>query len=87
MPVLNNDKRLSFNLPITKETASLLREGLDALPPEKRRNVVYKKLVRDLDVMLTVWERTIKNEIIVQEQKRKIAAEKKAKKPTDPRPS
>jgi hypothetical protein len=79
MPVIATHKGVLYNLKLTKETAQLLRNGLEALPSDRKNTVVYKDLVKNLDTILVVWDRTLKNELIVQEQRRKINLAKKGK--------
>jgi hypothetical protein len=60
--------------------ATLLLKGIDILPENDRRTVTYSKLRKDLEYIIQIWERRIKNEKIVQEQRRIIHKAKKAQK-------
>jgi hypothetical protein len=81
MPVIASSRGVLYNLKLTKETAQLLRDGLETLPPERKNTVVFKDLIKNLDTILVVWDRTLKNELIVQEQRRKVNQAKKNKLP------
>ena len=78
MKVLN-DKKLATSLTLTRESASLIRQGLEKLPEEKKTTVVFKKLIKNLDIVLVLWDRTIKNEVIIQEERRKLSLRKSKK--------
>lgn len=62
-----NDKRLG--LLTNKEQATMLLKGLELLPPQDKGNVVYETLVRELKTIVTIWDRRIKNEKILQRNK------------------
>ena len=76
MPSLDVKKPLGLNL--NKEGAALLVKGLSSLPTEDRNNVVFQRLMHDLNMIVTIWDRRIKNEKLIQEQKRLIKARQKA---------
>jgi hypothetical protein len=77
MPLMATEKGVSYTLHLSRETALLLRDGLELLPQERKSSVVYRDLVRDLDMTIVMLERTLKNELLVQEQKRKLIQAKR----------
>jgi hypothetical protein len=72
--------RKPLGLNLNHEMATLLLKGIDILPENDRRTVTYSKLRKDLEYIIQIWERRIKNEKIVQEQRRIIHKAKKAQK-------
>lgn len=77
MPAISTNSKISYSLMLTHESARLIREGLETLPNEKKRNIVYNSIIKDLDKVIIIMDRVLKNELIIQEQKR----EKNKKKP------
>ena len=55
---------------LIRESANLLLEGLKSTPQEKR-NVLYHSLVKQLTEAVTIWDRRIKNSIIIKESKKR----------------
>jgi len=49
--------------------ANLLLKGLKALPEEDKKNVVFAKLVGDLETVVTIWDRRSKNAKILEKIK------------------
>lgn len=72
---MDTNKPLGLNL--GREQAAMLLKGLDTLPQQDRQNVLYKRLKQDLNMILTIWDRRIKNEKLIQEHRRKVKANKK----------
>lgn len=68
-----------IGLSLNRESASLLLKGLESLPQEDRTNVVYERLKGDINTILVIWDRRIKNEKIIQEQRRQLHIKKKTK--------
>lgn len=79
MDVPTIDTRKPIGLNLNREGAAMLLRGLESLPPEDR-NVVYQKLKQDLGMIVTIWDRRIKNEKILQENRRILRARQKAAK-------
>lgn len=75
--------RKPLGLNLNHEMATLLLKGIDTLPENDKRTVTYSKLRKDLEYIIQIWERRIKNEKIVQEQRRIIHKAKKAQKKTE----
>lgn len=70
-----------FNINLNKEKTTLLLKGLSLLPVEDRKSIIYNGLQRELETVSVIWERCIKNEKILAEQrksklKNKIQAQK-----------
>jgi len=49
--------------------ANILIKGLKALPEEDKKNVVYNKLMSDLEIIVTIWDRRSKNAKILEKIK------------------
>jgi len=85
-----NDKQMAIDirkplgLGLNKEGASMLVRGLEKLPLDDQKNVVYQRLIHDLNMIVTIWDRRIKNEKIIQEQRRFIKAKQKSAKQITP---
>jgi hypothetical protein len=80
MTEIDFQTRKPLGLNLNHEMATLLLKGIDVLPENDRRTVTYSKLRKDLEYIIQIWERRIKNEKIVQEQRRTIHKAKKAQK-------
>ena len=80
MTEIDFQTRKPLGLNLNHEMATLLLKGIDVLPENDRRTVTYSKLRKDLEYIIQIWERRIKNEKIVQEQRRIIHKAKKAQK-------
>lgn len=63
-------------LKVNKHGAELLLEGLNLLPVTKKDNVVYNSIVKDLKMILMLYERRIKMTKTVYDEKRKRKKEK-----------
>lgn len=68
--MLDTTKPLGLN--VNREQAALLLNGLKVLPDTDKNNVIYDTLMRDLETIVVIWDRRIKNEKIIQEQRRKL---------------
>lgn len=72
-----------FNLNLSGEQANILLEGIQHVPENKRKNVVYQQLERDLKVIVAIWGKRIKEERAMQIAR---AANKQIPKPQAPIP-
>jgi len=77
MGVTFTSNRVTYRLALSYESARMLREAMGLLPEDRRRSPLFKSLTRDLDRSITMMERTIKNEKLVQEERRKRYASRK----------
>lgn len=73
--MMNIKKPLGLNL--NREQAALLLKGLEGISGLDRQNVLYEKLKRDLETIIVIWDRRIKNEKILSEQRRLTYAKKR----------
>jgi hypothetical protein len=64
-------KSLPIGLSVNREQAAMLLRGLDALTEDDKRGIIYKALRRDLESIVVIWDRRVKNEKIVQEMNKK----------------
>jgi hypothetical protein len=78
MPILNVTKPLGLSL--NREQAALLLKGLESLPPANKNNVLYEKLRHELEYIVVIWDRRIKNERIIQDQRRSLHKARKDQK-------
>jgi hypothetical protein len=69
-----------LGLSLNRESAALLLKGLEALPKEDQTGVVYKRMKDDINTILVIWDRRIKNEQIIQAHKRELHIKKKSEK-------
>lgn len=76
-----------FGLSLNREQAALLLKGLKSLPGTDQNNVIYEALIKDIECILTIWDRRIKNEKILQEQRRKLKQQKSQSAKSAPPPS
>ena len=68
-------------LTLNRDQAALLKKGLTGLPSLDQKNANYQALMRDIDMIVVIWDRTIKNQQIVKEMlKQQKAAKAKEKK-------
>lgn len=59
-----------IGLRLNKDQAALILSGLDKLTESDKSTVTYKSLRRDLESIVVIWDRRIKNaNIIVQQSK------------------
>ena len=72
-----------LGLSLNREASSLLLRGLDKLEAQDKQSVVYLSLHKDLENIVVIWDRRIKNEKILQEQQRLVRIKPKAP-PTPP---
>ena len=80
MTEIDFQTRKPLGLNLNHEMATLLLKGIDILPENDKRTVTYSKLRKDLEYIIQIWERRIKNEKIIQEQRRIIHKAKKVQK-------
>jgi hypothetical protein len=66
--VLQATKKL-IGLRLNKDQAELILNGLDKLPDSDKSTVTYKSLRRDLESIVVIWDRRIKNAAIVTQNK------------------
>jgi hypothetical protein len=64
-------KSLPIGLSVNREQAAMLLRGLDILPDDDKRAIIYKALRRDLESIVVIWDRRVKNEKIIQEMNKK----------------
>jgi len=64
-------KGLPIGLNVNREQAAMLLRGLDILPEADKRAIVYKALRRDLESIVLIWDRRVKNEKVAQEMVKK----------------
>ena len=55
-------KYIDITLSPNLEQTNLLMAGLDALPDEKKSQVTYQRLYKQLETIRTIWNRRKKNE-------------------------
>ena len=72
--------RRPLGLSLNYEMANTLLKGLKLLPDTEQKSVTYTKLKKELSLIIQIWERRVKNEKIVQQQRRVIHKETKRKK-------
>ena len=77
MAQITLDTKKPIGMNFNCQQAKLLLKGLMNLSDSDKNNVIYDRLIHDLNTIITIWERRIKNEKIIQEQKRTIKAVKK----------
>lgn len=51
-----------FSLNLSGEGANLLLEGLQHIPNNRKKNVVFHQLERDLKIIVVMWDKRIKIE-------------------------
>lgn len=61
-----------FSLNLNGEGANILLQGMQLIPDNKKRNVVYHQLERDLKVIVTMWNKRIKEEREIQSARKKL---------------
>ena len=83
MTEIDFQTRKPLGLNLNHEMATLLLQGLDTLPENDKRTVTYGKLRKDLEYIVQIWDRRIKNEKIIQEQRRMIHKTKRIQKKTE----
>jgi len=69
-----------YTITLNLESAKLLYDGLDNLPADKKRTILYNNLRKNLKVIITLRERQIKNEQIIQDERRKLKSQKGSRK-------
>jgi hypothetical protein len=55
---------------LNREQAAILLKGLESISNIDKNTVIYKSIKRDLENIIVIWDRRIKNEVIIREQKR-----------------
>ncbi len=63
-----------FSLNLSGESANLLLEGLQHIPENKKKNVVFQQLERDLKIIVVIWNKRIKTERELQASRKKPKA-------------
>lgn len=76
-----------MGLQLNKEQAALILKSLKALPEAERKTVVYESLIRDVETIVVIWERILKNQKIMLEQRRAQKLKSKSSPRSDPLPS
>ena len=71
-PPQNNQ---GLGLSLNKDAAEMLLEGLEKLP-ENRRTIQWSTLQRQLSEIKTIWDRRLKNQNIIKEEKAKLLSKK-----------
>lgn len=66
-----------MNLQLNREQAELLLEALRGLPEPKRRVIIYDALYRDVESIRMMWDRIIKAQRLVSDQRKKMVSQKK----------
>lgn len=66
-----------MGLQLNKEQSALLLKALKGLPDADRKSVVYDALHKDLQTINLLWDRIIKNQKIMADQRRSRALAKK----------
>ena len=66
-----------MGLQLNRDAAVLLKKGLLKLPVEDQNNVNYQSLMRDIDMIIVIWDRTIKNQKIVKDLQRQQKTKEK----------
>lgn len=79
MNTLTAIKKHPFTLELNREEAALILRGLELLPDHERRNVVSENLVRQLELIVAVWDKTVRTTQAIQAEKRKVHAARKRK--------
>ena len=73
--------KLGVNQPmgvnLNREQAVLLLKGLRALPDSDKKNVIYDTLVQNLDTIIVIWDRRIKNEKLIMAERKRLKMMKK----------
>jgi hypothetical protein len=59
----------TLGLNLNREQASMLLQGIEFLSDDQKKSVVYTKLKRDLESIVVIWDRRIKNIKILEEKK------------------
>lgn len=66
-----------MGLEINREQAALLLRGLKLLPEQEQKNVICQSMTRDLETIVSLWDRVIKNQKAAHELKKaKLSAQK-----------
>lgn len=74
-------------LQLNKEQSALLLKALNGLPDSDKKHVVFDALHKDLQTMNVLWDRIIKNQKIVADQRRARVLARKQAPPASPKPS
>jgi hypothetical protein len=72
-----NNQVKPLGVQVNKEQATLLLKGLNMLPESDKRVVIYDSLKRDLETVVVIWDRLIKTQTTVQEERRKLKEERR----------
>lgn len=71
------DTKKPFGLSLNREGAVLLLKGLEGLPEEDKTSVVFDRLKHDINTIIVIWDRRIKNEKMIQDHRRKLHEKRK----------
>lgn len=74
---LGANQPLGVNL--NREMTALLIKGLKNLPDAEKKNVLYDTLLQNLETIIVIWDRRIKNEQLILAERRKIKIATKTK--------
>lgn len=68
MTQINDPQPMGIKL--NREQAALILKGLEALPPEDKRSVIYSSVKKDAEKVILFWDRIIKNQKIELDKKK-----------------
>jgi len=63
----SNNIALSLN----REQATMLLKGLESLSEDQKKTVVFAKMKRDLESIVVIWDRRIKNTKLIEAENAK----------------
>lgn len=61
-----NNTKIPMGLCLNFDQAMMIKKGLDSLSDKDKSSVNYITLSRDVEAIITIWNRRIKNEKIMQ---------------------
>ena len=68
--------KLGVNQPmgvnLNREQAALLLKGLKTLPDSDKKNVIYDTLIQNLETIVVIWDRRIKNEKMIMAERKRL---------------
>jgi hypothetical protein len=65
--LLSNNIALSLN----REQATMLLKGLESLSEDQKKTVIFAKMKRDLESIVVIWDRRIKNTKLIEAENSK----------------
>ena len=65
--LLSNNIALSLN----REQATMLLKGLESLSEDQNKTVIFAKMKRDLESIVVIWDRRIKNTKLIEAENSK----------------